>query len=164
MSDTPSLEDFEKTTDLNKRKIDIEQTNNKLVEMIPELDRHQADALIAALHKAGFLKEDYHITYDADFDIASEISQQLQMVKALREKIMVKGDLVAGVTVTEAQKVVTTCGSVISNLMRNHEKIQSMERHRAMEAAVVDALKELDNDELTETYFTLLRDKLEQIE
>lgn len=95
--------------------------------------------------------------YDETFDMEKEVSEVLRSVKVLRKSIMTasgKG-LRSGVTVGEAKDVISMSNSMITTLMKSHEKIVNMARYRAVEQATIDTLRELDSD-------LLLGDRLEQ--
>jgi len=165
----PTLSEFADSTNREAKLIDIEQTTNKLIGYVDGLNKRQADELIAALKKNGYFKEEIIVNYGADFSIADEMADQIKMVKALREKIMVGDDIVAGTSIQEAQRVVQSCGSMISMLVKNHKHVMSMERYRAIESTVIEVLKEAETkypaaEGLLDYYLGRLAEKLELID
>lgn len=86
--------------------------------------------------------------YDETFDMEKEVSEVLKTVKLLRKSILTASGraIRAGVTVSEAKDVISMSNSMISTLMKSHEKIVNMARYRAVEQATVDVLRDLDGD------------------
>jgi hypothetical protein len=84
------------------------------------------------------------VPYGADFNFKVEIEAQLAAVKALRAKVMGPGGLLLdGVSTREAKEVIGASSTLITTLMRHHEKIMNFERLRALEEAVKAAVQTL---------------------
>lgn len=134
--------------------------NTFIRDFLPKLSKDQLHRLISAL-PAGTLE----VTgqgYGADFSLADEIGLQIVAVQNLRQHVFPNGHLREGCNIREAKEVLTTCNVMIKTLMDNHDRIMSMERMRAVEAATVDVLIEV-NDALKEHFLERLRIRLEQI-
>ena len=85
---------------------------------------------------------------------------QIVAVQNLRQHVFPNGHLREGCNIREAKEVLTTCNVMCKTLMDNHERIMSMERMRAVEAATVDILIEIE-DGLKEQFLERLRVRLE---
>ena len=171
-----SIHDFEKQAASGQAAVDernalllkIEQTNNELIKLVPELNERQVGALLAALHTAGKFKSEEKLSEGEGFNVAHEVSMLLATVKALREQVILNGAIKQGVSITEAQRVATTCTAMINTLMKHEQELQNMERHRSIEGAVVDTLKfvEENNPEangITDKFLTELERRLEAV-
>lgn len=127
-------------------------------DFLPKLSKDQLHQLVSAL-PAGTLA----VTgqgYGADFSLADEIGLQIVAVQNLRQHVFPNGHLREGCNIREAKEVLTTCNVMCKTLMDNHERIMSMERMRAVEAATVDILVEIE-DGLKEQFLERLRVRLE---
>jgi hypothetical protein len=171
VSKAETLHDFDKSvntsSDHNSRLLKIEQANNAVIELAEGLNDGQVSRLLAALHTAGKMKP-VDTGEDEEFDAAAEVSMLLKTVKALREHVILNGEIKHGVSINEAHKVVTACGSMINTLMKHEEQLQSMERQRAVEGAVIDTLKYLeetfpDVKGVVDTYMSNLETRLKDI-
>lgn len=98
--------------------------------------------------------------YSAQFDLAREITSQLQICKALKSEVFhVNGSLRSGYELKDAKYVLSTVDRMIGTLMRQHEKLVNFARVQKIEQAVTDAISELP-DEAKETFIRLLEEKL----
>lgn len=106
--------------------------------------------------------------YGAGFSLAQEINMQLKAVRALRSSVMYDdGRPKEEVDPRDIKDAITAANSMIGTLMKQHEKVMSMERNRAVESATIDALQELKNEhgvDILETYMKILESKLENIQ
>ncbi|WP_422451867.1 hypothetical protein [Endozoicomonas sp. ALC066] len=106
--------------------------------------------------------------YGAGFSLAQEINMQLKAVRALRSSVMYdSGRPKEDVDPRDLKDAITAANSMIGTLMKQHEKVMSMERNRAVESATVEALQELKEEhgmDAVETYLSILERKLETIE
>jgi hypothetical protein len=127
-------------------------------DFLPKLSKEQMHRLISAL-PAGVLEVQGQ-GYGADFSLADEIGLQIVAVQNLRQYVFPNGHLRDGCNIREAKEVLTTCNAMVRTLMDNHDRIMNMERMRAVEAATVDVLIELD-DALKEKFLERLRARLE---
>jgi hypothetical protein len=127
-------------------------------DFLPKLSKEQMHKLVSAL-PAGTLE----VTgqgYGADFSLADEIGLQIVAVQNLRQHVFPNGHLRESCNIREAKEVLTTCNVMIKTMIDNHDRIMSMERMRAVEAATVDTLVEIDDD-LKEQFLERLRARLE---
>jgi hypothetical protein len=127
-------------------------------DFLPRLSPEQLHRLVSAL-PAGALA----VTgqgYGADFSLADEIGLQIVAVQNLRQYVFPNGHLREDCSIREAKEVLTTCNVMIKTMMDNHDRIMSMERMRAVEAATVDILIEIE-DGLKEQFLERLRARLE---
>ena len=103
------------------------------------------------------------VEYNASFDIKEEIQAQIVAVRALRNSVMPGGVVRPGLPAREIKEAVSASSTLLSSLMKHHEKVLSMDRQRAIELAVTDAVRSLP-DEQRETFFSLLEENLSAIE
>ena len=143
-----SIHDFDATAkknqDVKHSLIRVEECTNSLIAVAEALTDSQVARLLAALHSAGKMKQGEGDESGEDFNPAYEVAMLLKTVKALRNQVMVNGDIKHGVSIGEAHKVVTACGGMINTLMKYEEQLHNMERYRAVEGAVIDTLKDLE--------------------
>lgn len=130
-------------------------------ETLPHLSRSQQEILAQRLPSDLFTSDGEQV-YDANFSVADELSLQIQAVQALRQHVFPGGRLKHGASIREAKEVVTTCNQMIKTLMDSHERIMNMERMRAIEAATVDVLGEM-NEKAKEMFLQRLELKLAEI-
>lgn len=101
--------------------------------------------------------------YDADFDMNKEIGEQIISVRAMRNSIMVHGRIKPNISTREVKEVVASANTMFTTLMKHHETVQGLERHRAVESATVEILKEMDPIS-ADKFFAELERRLEAIE
>jgi hypothetical protein len=100
------------------------------------------------------------VVYDASFDVAGEVEQQINAVKAIRDAVMPNGVLAEGISARDAKDVVTSGSTLLVSLMRFHKEIVNMNRLRNLERAVVEVLME-ESPELRERVVARLAERLE---
>ena len=103
------------------------------------------------------------VVYGPEFDIADEISQQITAVRALRESVLPGGVVRAGLPAREIKDAISASSTLITNLMKHHDKILGFERSRAVELAVSETIKTL-SDEDRATFMKKLEENLSAIE
>lgn len=82
--------------------------------------------------------------YGADFDFTVEIGAQIAAVKAMRSKVMsANGTLKDAVSTREAKEVLSASTTLLTTLMKHHDKIVNFDRQRALEEAVKAAVQTL---------------------
>lgn len=87
------------------------------------------------------------VAYDANFSLADEVQAQIQAVRAIRDRIMTPdGQLSQDITTREAKEVVSSGSTLLTSLMKFHEKVVNMERMRLLETSVIEALEEADQE------------------
>lgn len=132
--------------------------NSFIHDFMPRLSPTQLHSLVSSL-PAGMLATTGQ-GYGADFSLADEIGLQIVAVQNLRQHVFPNGHLREGCNIREAKEVLTTCNVMIKTLMDNHARIMNMERMRAVEAATIEILVELD-DSLKEQFLERLKARLE---
>lgn len=135
--------------------------NNFITDYLPRLSKDEMVRLRDAMPSWAFVSEDAQ-DYDADFSVEGEIALQIRAVQALRHHCFPNGIMRHDANVREAKDVLATCNTMIKTLMDSHERIQNMERMRAVETATVDALAEVDEG-LRKRFLELLEKRLERI-
>lgn len=101
--------------------------------------------------------------YGADFDLKEEITAQIRAVRALRGKVLLpSGQLHPDIEPREAKEIITTGSTLISTLMKYHEQIVNMDRQQAVETAIIDTVKLL-NQKYQEIFFDKMKENLERI-
>lgn len=101
--------------------------------------------------------------YGADFDLASEVNEQIKVVRALRKKVLDEnGDIAEGYGARDAKELVASANTLLGNLMKFHDKIINQNRMRLIEQATVEAVKTLP-DEQQEVFFSKLQEGLDKI-
>ena len=126
-----------------------------------KLSREQISYLLDALTL--FVPREKQIEYSADFDFAEEVGQQIAAVRAMREKVMdPSGQIKDEYSARDVKEVLASSTTLLSTLMRFHEKIVSIDRQRAIEQATVEAIRSLP-DEQQEKFFSVLEDQLQKI-
>ncbi len=103
------------------------------------------------------------VKYGADFDLKEEVQAQIQAVRAMRNAIMPGGIVRQGTPAREIKEVVTASSTLLTTLMKMHEKVMSFDRSRAIEEAVTETMKTLP-DEKQKMFFSLLEENLSAIE
>lgn len=115
---------------------------------LPYLYPAQAAQIIAKIHALEIIPVGQdRVVYGADYDIAAEIQQLLQAVRAMQGSVMSEdGRILQGITPREMKEVVTASSSLMSLLMKSHEKLMTFDRHRALEQATVQILQDLSDE------------------
>lgn len=102
--------------------------------------------------------------FDANFDMGKEITNQLQALQAVRNKIFSSdGRIKEGQTVKDAKDFMASSASLLQLLQKSKSELINLERLQAIEEAVIDALKEL-GDDATELFLKKLEERLERID
>ena len=96
-------------------------------------------------------------TYGADFDFSREIAEQLVAVRALRAQILAGNRVREGVSSRDVRELISASSTLLSNLMKTHEKVQSFERQRKIEEALIEVLAEFG---LKDEFMRRLEEKL----
>ncbi|MCB0386764.1 MAG: hypothetical protein KDD43_15325 [Bdellovibrionales bacterium] len=145
MGNSNDIHDFEMGVG---QKVDNENAVTRVIELIDkgELSQGQVTRILSILSEKSWLDEVTSVDYGADFDLNQEIGQMIGAVRALRARVFVNGKLAEGISVKEAKEVINMANPMINTLMKNQKELMSMDRHRAIEQATVDCLKELAAD------------------
>lgn len=126
------------------------------------LSRDQRDRLREALSKFDPVEgvTMSAVEYGAGFDLAGEVEAQIAAVRAVRATVIGSdGRILPGISSREAKEVISSGSTLLTTLMRFHEKVQNLDRLRKLESSVLDALREVDPD-LQEEVIKRLEDKL----
>lgn len=136
--------------------------NTFITDYLPKLSKDEIIRLRDALPPWAFMKSADVQQYGADFSMEKEIGLQISAVQALREHVFPNGIMRHDANVREAKDVLATCNQMVKTMMDSHEKIQNMERMRAVETATVDAMLEL-SEEQRKRFLELLEIRLARI-
>lgn len=144
---------------------DLDDHVNTLLTHRHYLSQAQVDRIARALRidvEESAPRQAAGMEYGADFDMAYEVQQQITAVRAIRDHVMdSRGRLREGITARDAKEVVTSGSTLLSSLMKFHSSVVNMERLRLLERAVVEVLREEDDD-LRDRVLTRLAQRLEQ--
>ena len=107
------------------------------------LTEEQVHTLLAVIRR--FLPVQVErVDYGADFDLAAEVGEQIQMVKGLRQSMMQDGRLLPGTNRREIKDVITASSSLLGTLMKFHDRLVNIDRLRAIEKSIMIAMKQTD--------------------
>lgn len=102
--------------------------------------------------------------YDADFSFTDELSEQIKAIRAMRKSVITAhGQVREGASVREVKEVVSASSTMLQTLLKTHDQVQSFERQRAIEKAVIDTVKSLPQ-EYREKFFAELEIEMEKIQ
>lgn len=133
------------------------------IEMIEAMSAHLRDDQVVKLGSIISERAEVGVvTYDANFDMMGEVESQIRAVHAMRNAIMPGGVVRAGTPAREIKEVVTASSTLLTTLMKMHEKVMSFDRSRAIEEAVSDTVSTLDQ-EAQDRFFALLKENLSAI-
>ena len=128
---------------------------------LPRLTESMVEALLDAMHAQGIGTTDVpQLEYDETYSLKDEMTMLLVAVRAMRNEILDGDRLRKNVGVKDLKEFLGSSSTIMSTLMKNHEKLMSMERHRAIEQATIETLKEIGGDEVVDRFLALMEDKL----
>ena len=81
----------------------------------------------------------------------------------MRRQIMIGNNIREGLNPREVREAVAASSSLLSTLLKVHEKVMSFERQRAIENAVIETVRELP-EPAKEAFFINLETRLAAIE
>ena len=137
------------------------QLHEFLSGVLPRLTESMVEALLDAMHAQGIGTTDVpQLEYDESYSLKDEMTMMLVAVRAMRNEILDGDRLRKNVGVKDLKEFLTSSSSITSTLMKNHEKLMSMERHRAIEQATIETLKEIGGDEAVDRFLALMEAKL----
>lgn len=99
--------------------------------------------------------------YGPAYDIKLEVDGLIQAVRAMQNSVMFNGQIRPGITPKEMREVVQSTTSLMSLLMKAHEKLLSLDRVRAIEQATISVLRELGDDAMVDRFVAALEAELE---
>ena len=146
---------------------DLEETVTHLIQHARYLSLPQKERLRASLmigqplpEAADQIQIAPETKYNASFDLGDEVEQQIKAVRAIRAQVFDgNGNMRGSVSSREAKEIISTGSTMLSTLMKYHEKVMNMERLRKLELSVMEALSEASTD-LQEKALALLEEKL----
>lgn len=101
------------------------------------------------------------INYGADFDLTAEVEGLIQSVRAMRNSVMTEsGTVKEDVTPREMKEVVTSTASLMTLLMKFHEKLMSFERQRVLEQSTIAILREMGGQEIVDRFVEMMEEQL----
>ena len=126
------------------------------------LSDEQAERVIEAIRKRLGVDRPVKqvVEYDASFDLSEEVGAQVMAVRAIRDEVFRDGKIRGEVTLREAKEVIASGSALLTTLSKHHADIVNMDRLRALEGSVIEALQEQDED-FKEKVMALLEEKLE---
>ena len=102
--------------------------------------------------------------YGADFDMVEEVNEQIKAVRALRASVMdpETGGIRQDKSTRDVKEIVSSSSTLLTWLMKFHEKIIYQDRMRALEQATIEVVKDLDQ-QAQDKFFSVLEEKYAQI-
>lgn len=102
--------------------------------------------------------------FGANFDLAEEITFQLQALTAVRENIFSQdGRIRDGKTIKDAKEFLTSSTSLLQLLQKSRNELINADRMQAMEEAIIETLNE-QTDEIKEAFMSKFESRLEKIQ
>lgn len=100
------------------------------------------EKLLELIPSEYFHKDDIN----ADFDMDAFLQQDMQLVRALRDKVLVGGGskLRHNVSISEAKSVMDTCRQFGNEIRKNIESLNDIRRVQALESAVLETINGKD--------------------
>ena len=97
---------------------------------------------------------------ESAYDFSRELSEQMQLVKALRRSVLnPNGTFNSNTTARETKEAVTAATSLMQTIIRHQNNMQNFERQSAMEQAVIIAMREAPED-IRNLFFETLEKEL----
>lgn len=129
--------------------------------VLPNLPDNMLSGLVDALYRRGALEEvDGNVEYDESYDMKGEMTMMISACRAMRNHVL-DGDRVRdGIAFRDLKDFMSSVSSMMSSMMKNHEKLMSMDRHRAIEQATIQVLKELGGEDVTTRFISLMEANL----
>jgi hypothetical protein len=150
-----ALRDF----DLGGNDVELDGYIDMIDTMSADLREDQVARLFGVLAALGGRT----VEYGADFDLKEEVQAQIQAVRAMRDAVMPNGVVRVGTSAREVKEVVTASSTLLTTLMKMHEKVMSFDRSRAIEEAVTATIRGLPED-AQKVFFSQLEQNLSAIE
>lgn len=114
--------------------------------VLPHLREGEARLLIQRINNLGLAPVQTRdpVEYGANYDIKVEVQNLIEAVRAMRDTVIDHdGKAKQGITPREIKETVTATTSLMTLLMKSHDKLMSFDRMRALEQATVETLQEL---------------------
>ncbi|PNV83834.1 MAG: hypothetical protein C0610_16785 [Desulfobacteraceae bacterium] len=139
---------------------------------MPHLTSQQAQMLMARIGTLELLDlSESEVVYGANFDMTVEVEGLIQSVRAMRSTVMTPGGTVRNdVTPREMKEVVTATSTLMTLLMKSHEKLMSFDRQRRLEQTTIEVLQRLSDgnlrdksgEEIVAEFVTLMEQGLDE--
>lgn len=95
----------------------------------------------------------------SDLDLEQEVLLQFAQTKALYVKVAQETSTPAN----QKAQVANSCTTILDQLIKMQRRLYAAERVKAMESALVKALRELDNEKVSTRFFEIYEKQLEQL-
>lgn len=99
-------------------------------------------------------------SYGAEYDIKVEIEGLIAAVRAMQDTVMQNGRIRSGITPKEMKDVVHSSASLISLLVKAHEKFLGFDRMRTLEMTTIEVLRDLGGEEVAERFVEMMEERL----
>jgi hypothetical protein len=118
--------------------------------VLPHLGSHQAQKLLTRIGTLELLDiSDVDVVYGANYDITTEIESLITSVRAMQNSVRTPGgQMREDVTPREMKEVITSSTSLMSLLMKSHEKLMNFDRQRRLEQSTIEVLQRLGDGDL----------------
>jgi len=101
--------------------------------------------------------------FDAEFDLAEEISGQLRTLKTIKNSIFsTDGRIKEGSSVKEAKDFMASSSQLLQMLQKAKAELINIDRMQAIEEATIETLRDLDEN-IIEEFGRILKEKLDRI-
>jgi len=100
------------------------------------------------------------ISYGAEYDIKVEIEGLINAVRAMQDSVMINGQIRPGITPREMREVVASTTTLLTLLVKTHEKFMGFDRQRALEVATIETLRQLGGEEIVSGFVEMMEERL----
>ena len=158
------MDDFdtvvEKPSEPTKLELEFERFYHNT---LPHIDEGQARELVARIGTLELMTVDFDkVEYGANYDIREEIQSLISAVRAMRGTVMDEhGQIKQGVSAKDLKETITSMTSLMNLLMKSHKEVMTFDRHRALEQATIDTLKEMGGEEIVTAFVENMTARLE---
>lgn len=160
-----SLGDFDTTVDKPSEPTKLELEFERFYHnTMPHITEEQARKLITRIGNLELVTVDFNkVEYGANYDIREEIQSLISAVRAMRGTVMEdNGQIKAGVSAKDLKETITSMTSLMNLLMKSHKEVMTFDRHRALEQATIDTLKEMGGEEIVTSFVENMTARLEK--
>ena len=165
MDDPVAIDDFDiGGFDPSKALLEAQASLTKFMEYdYPNMTESMIHTLVDFLYDKGHITStESEFIYGEDFDLAKEMGSIIQTSKAMRNQLIGPGGRVkTGVSSKEVREYLTAMNTLTGNLIKNHEKVMSIERSRALESAVIQCLQEVGGEDVVTRFNSLMEAHLQ---
>lgn len=161
-----SLDDFdtvvEKPSEPTKLELEFERFYHNT---LPHITEELARKLVTRIGTLELVTSSdiEKVEYGANYDIRDEIQSLISAVRAMRGTVMEEdGSIKVGVSAKDVKETITSMTSLMNFLMKSHKEVMTFDRHRALEQATIDTLKELGGEEIVSAFVEKMTTRLEK--